>query len=226
METAKKILLIVLYVILAYVIIKLILQVPDAIDALTGYVRNDVATTESTALSIDNDYNVTVKYATANGDVVSSFKSSSLLLTAPGLNKPIEINYKKSEPTHIYNWKYELAFFDLFWIAFLGMVIKSVKVALVVRGSNWNKKEVDYVGTQKVIGYYSDNYYSILYSFEDAGRKKVRFVICKIGVMDNLVKNNIIQKIPIIVNPENSKEVALDYGELYKRIKIHKSYIQ
>ena len=221
---------ILLCILFAYILIEFLIQVPFIFELLKGYILDDVGVTEATAISIDNNKNITVKYLTPGGEVVSRYNDKTV--RASDLNRPIKTRYKKSNPSYIYGYNQIITwacvifgggvYIILCEIPFIKNFINKKKT------KNWNKKEVELVRLKSASFMFG---YEYEFLSDDGDKKRTGTLECYEGLLEYYIKNKLIDKVPIKANPNihNNKygrmDVSLDYEELYKKGLVNKPLI-
>lgn len=215
----KMFILFLFYLLLAFLFINSFILIIQNKDTIIAYVTKDYESTQATTTSINEDGTINITYFVDSLPITTSAKNISYQAYAK--NVEISINYCKSNPNKVLIIDPAL-FLNLLLLIFL--LLQNIDTSpffdeITFKHKSWELKMCDFVNIE-FTGYY---WYKITYSYEKNGKKEVESVLSDSTLIEALIKNNYIDKVPIRIH-KNKRAIDLEY--INNIAKINKSLIQ
>ncbi len=210
-------------IIFLIVAIKCVINILLCIPGIIAYASNNVLSTqEGKVIAMEKDY-VTVSYPTESGTVSARVKKD-FIFNADKKDEKIAVDYDKNDNTKVYNVGWPIiknAFFLLCLYTFSVNNLIFLDIFMTWRTKKWEEAEFDYESTT------NDGPFSniVTVSHEIDGQKKMYNCLINSNVIEVLVRTGILNKVPVKVNPNNRRQVAINFNRLDEVASIKKLYI-
>ena len=219
MKKIKIIALVLLLLLGARCVIGILLCVPDIIT----YASKKAINTKATVVGMEVD-SIIVSYSTDSKDIITKVPKD-LSLGVLKIGDEIDVTYDKDNETRTINMGPTLLG-NIFGLAIvyslIGYSIWFVDIISKFQSKKWDSMDFEYAGTKIA----NEMVYAIDICSGEEGKKKIESVYNTSNIIEILVENKIMDKVPVKVNPKNKNQKLIDYQRIEELVDINKSLVQ